>query len=109
MVTLVTLVAFEAVAGTSAMPSVARALDGLPLYGFAFGGALAGSVVGMVLAGAWCDRAGPARPAAAGVALFGLGLLAAGLAPDMWALVAGRLVQGFGGGLVNVALFVVVG
>jgi MFS family permease len=109
MVTLVTLVAFEAVAVTSAMPSVARALDGLPLYGLAFGGALASSVVGMVLAGSWCDRAGPARPAAAGVVLFCAGLLAAGLAPDMWALVGGRLVQGLGGGLVNVALFVVVG
>ncbi|MEV6926442.1 MFS transporter [Dactylosporangium sp. NPDC051485] len=109
MVTLVTLVAFEAVAITSAMPTVARALDGLALYGFAFGGALATGIVGMVLAGAWCDRAGPAGPVAAGVALFGAGLLLAGLAPAMWVLVAGRLVQGFGGGLVNVALFVVVG
>ncbi|MER7007759.1 MFS transporter [Dactylosporangium sp. NPDC000555] len=113
MVTLVTLVAFEAVAVTAAMPSVARALDAhgdaLALYGFAFGGALATSVVGMVLAGAWSDRAGPGRPAAAGVALFCAGLLIAGMAPNMWALVAGRLVQGFGGGLVNVALFVVVG
>jgi MFS family permease len=43
------------------------------------------------------------------VVLFCAGLLAAGLAPDMWALVGGRLVQGLGGGLVNVALFVVVG
>lgn len=109
LVTLVTLVAFEAVAVTAAMPSVARALYGLSLYGFAFGGALATSVVGMVLAGSWCDRAGPARPAAVGVALFAAGLLLAGLAPSMWVLVLGRLVQGFGGGLVNVALFVVVG
>jgi len=109
MVTLVTLVAFEAVAVTAAMPAVARALDGLALYGFAFGGALATSLVGMVLAGAWCDRAGPARPTAAGVFLFCAGLLVAGLAPHMWVLVAGRLLQGFGGGLVNVALFVVIG
>ncbi|GAA3304945.1 MFS transporter [Dactylosporangium vinaceum] len=109
MVTLVTLIAFEAVAVTSAMPSVARALGGLALYGFAFGGALATSVVGTVLGGSWCDRAGPARPTAVGVALFCLGLLVAGLAPQMWVLVLGRLVQGFGGGLVNVALFVIIG
>ncbi|MFI5906928.1 MFS transporter [Dactylosporangium sp. NPDC051541] len=109
MVTLVTLIAFEAVAVTSAMPTVARALDGLPLYGFAFGGALATSVVGTVLGGSWCDRAGPARPTAVGVGLFCLGLLGAGLAPQMWVLVLGRLVQGFGGGLVNVALFVIIG
>jgi MFS family permease len=109
MVILVTLVAFEAVAVTAAMPAVAGSLSGLSLYGLAFGGAFAASVVGMVLAGAWCDRAGPARPTVAGVALFCAGLLLAGLAPHMWVLVAGRLVQGFGGGLVGVALYVVVG
>ncbi|MGI5244997.1 MFS transporter [Dactylosporangium sp. CA-139066] len=109
MVTLVTLVAFEAVAVTAAMPAVARALDGVALYGFAFGGALATSVVGMVLGGSWSDRSGPARPTFVGVVLFCLGLVVAGLAPYMWVLVLGRLVQGFGGGLVNVALFVVVG
>jgi MFS family permease len=109
MVTLVTFIAFEAVAVTAAMPTVARSLDGIALYGFAFGGPLATSVVAMVLAGTWSDRRGPAHPTAAGVALFCLGLLVAGLAPDMWVLVAGRLVQGFGGGLVTVALYVVVG
>jgi MFS family permease len=109
MVTLVTLIAFEAVAVTSAMPAVAQALDGLALYGFAFGAALAAGVVGTVLGGTWCDRAGPAVPTVAGVALFCAGLLMAGLAPHMWVLVAGRLVQGFGGGLVNVALLVTVG
>jgi MFS family permease len=109
MVTLVTLVAFEAVAVTAAMPTVARALNGLALYAFAFGGPLATSVVAMVLAGTWSDRSGPARPTAYGVALFCLGLLIAGLAENMWMLVFGRLVQGFGGGLVTVALYVVVG
>ncbi|GGM89402.1 MFS transporter [Dactylosporangium sucinum] len=109
MVSLVTFAAFEAVAVTAAMPTVARALDGLALYGFTFGGPLATSVVAMVLAGGWSDRAGPARPTLVGVALFCLGLLVAGLAPDMWALVAGRLVQGFGGGLFTVAAYVVVG
>lgn len=109
MITLVTLVAFEAVAVTTAMPTVARALDGLTLYALAFGGALAASVVGMVVAGAWGDARGPAGPTWAGVALFIAGLFVAGTAPDMWVLVGGRAVQGFGGGLVVVALYVVVG
>ena len=109
MITLVTLVAFEAVAVTTAMPTVARALDGLTLYALAFGGALAASVVGMVVAGAWGDARGPAGPTWAGVALFIAGLFIAGTAPDMWVLVGGRAVQGFGGGLVVVALYVVVG
>src|SRR5688572_14525612 len=109
MITLVTLVAFEAVAVTTAMPTVARALDGLTLYALAFGGALAASVVGMVVAGAWADARGPAGPTWAGVGLFSAGLFIAGTAPDMWVLVGGRVVQGFGGGLVVVALYVVVG
>jgi MFS family permease len=109
MITLVTLVAFEAVAVTTAMPTVTRALDGLTLYALAFGGALAASVVGMVVAGAWGDARGPAGPTWAGVGLFTAGLLVAGAAPDMWVLVGGRVVQGFGGGLVVVALYVVVG
>jgi MFS family permease len=109
MITLVTLVAFEAVAVTTAMPTVARALDGLALYALAFGGALAASVVGMVVAGAWGDARGPAGPTWAGVGLFVAGLAIAGTAPDMWVLVGGRVVQGLGGGLVVVALYVVVG
>ncbi|MET7423967.1 MFS transporter [Dactylosporangium sp. NPDC005555] len=109
MVTLVTFVAFEAVAVTAAMPTVAQALDGLAFYGFAFGGPFATGIVATVAAGTWCDRRGPARPILAGVLLFCLGLLGAGLAQDIWTLIAGRLVQGFGGGLITVALYVVIG
>jgi MFS family permease len=109
MITLVTLIAFEAVAVTTAMPSVATALDGLPLYALAFGGTLAASVVGVVVAGAWGDARGPVGPTWVGTGLFAAGLLIAGVAPDMWVLVGGRVVQGFGSGLVVVALYVVVG
>lgn len=108
-VALVALVAFEALAVTTAMPTVARALDGLPLYALAFGGTLAASVVGMVAAGRWADARGPAAPLRQGIAWFALGLILAGLAPSMIALIAGRVVQGFGGGLISVALYVVVG
>jgi MFS family permease len=109
MVTLVSLVAFEAVAVTTAMPTVTKALNGLALYGLAFGGALAAGVVGMVVSGGWSDAKGPAAPMWAGMGAFGAGLVVAGLAPTMGALVAGRIAQGFGGGLVAVALYVVVG
>lgn len=108
-VALVALVAFEALAITTAMPTVAHALNGLPLYALAFGGTLAASVVGMVAAGRWADARGPAAPLRHGIAWFALGLIAAGLAPSMWMLIAGRVVQGFGGGLISVALYVVVG
>ncbi|MDX1549190.1 MAG: MFS transporter [Lysobacter spongiicola] len=108
-VSLVALYAFESLAVTTAMPTVAAALDGLSLYAMAFAGTLASSVVGMVAAGRWADRSGPRVPLAHGVAWFAFGLVVAGLAPAMWVLLLGRVVQGFGGGLMSVALYVVVG
>ena len=109
MVALITLIAFESLAVATAMPTVAQALDGLPLYALAFGGPLASSVVAMVVSGTWSDLKGPTRPLWYGTAWFLLGLIVAGVAPTMEVLVAGRIIQGFGGGLVTVALYVVVG
>ncbi|MBO3096159.1 MFS transporter [Cellulomonas dongxiuzhuiae] len=108
MFALVVLVAFESFAVTTVMPQVADVLDGRTLYAFAFAGPLATGVVGMVVAGAWSDRRGPAAPFAAGVVLFVVGLLVAGSATHMGVLVAGRLAQGLGGGVVNVTLLVAV-
>jgi MFS family permease len=108
MCLLVTLAAFEALAVTTIMPAVSRDLDGAALYAFAFAGPLAVGVVGMVLAGAWCDRGNPRTALYASVALFAAGLALAGSAPTMPLLVTGRLVHGFGGGAVTVALYVIV-
>ncbi|WFE58829.1 MFS transporter [Micromonospora sp. WMMD712] len=109
VVALVSLLAFEALAVGTAMPTVARSLDGLSLYGLAFGGAFASGVVGMVVSGVWCDARGPRAPVWHGVAWFVAGLLIAGTTSTMGVLVAGRMVQGFGSGLLSVALYVVVG
>ncbi|MCW4453526.1 MFS transporter [Flavobacterium sp. MXW15] len=108
MVALVSLIAFEALAVATAMPTVARELDGLRLYAFAFGGTLATSVIGMTLAGRWSDARGPAQPLWTGLACFVAGLLLAGLAPDMPTLIGGRLLQGLGAGTLFVTLYVVV-
>ncbi|WP_233507455.1 MFS transporter [Spongiactinospora gelatinilytica] len=108
LVAMVSLVAFEYMAVAIAMPVVARELGGLELYGLAFSGAMAAGVVGTVLGGRWADLRGPAAPLWTGAVAFGGGLLLAGLAPAMEVLIAGRLVQGFGGALVNVSLYVVV-
>jgi MFS family permease len=109
MLALVMLAAFEAIAVTAAMPTVALALDGLGLYGLAFGGTMAAGIVGMTIAGGWADAKGPAAPIWTGIAAFVTGLALAGLAPDMWTLITGRIVQGLGGGMFSVALYVVVG
>jgi MFS family permease len=108
LVAMVSLVAFEYVAVAIAMPVVADDLGGIELYGLAFSGAMAAGVVGTVLGGRWADLRGPLAPLWTGVAAFVAGLTLAGTAPSMEVLIAGRLVQGFGGALVNVALYVVV-
>ncbi|MFE3452315.1 MFS transporter [Nonomuraea sp. NPDC059194] len=108
LVALVSLVAFEYIAVAIAMPVVARDLGGLHLYGLAFSGAMAAAVVGTVLGGRWADLKGPNAPLWTGTVGFIGGLLLAGSATTMEMLIAGRLVQGFGGALVSVALYVVV-
>ncbi|MEU2055089.1 MFS transporter [Streptomyces bungoensis] len=109
IVSVVLLIAFEATAVGTAMPVAARELDGLALYAFAFSGYFTTSLFGMVLAGQWSDRRGPLGALTTGIAAFAAGLVVAGTAQVMWVFILGRAVQGFGGGLVIVALYVVVG
>ncbi|MGW6574830.1 MFS transporter [Streptomyces sp. NPDC054945] len=108
IISVVFLIAFEATAVGTAMPVAARELDGIGLYAFAFSAYFTTSLFGMVLAGQWADRQGPLRPLTVGIAAFASGLVIAGTAGVMGVFVLGRAVQGFGGGLVIVALYVVV-
>ncbi|MEV5435856.1 MFS transporter [Streptomyces sp. NPDC052682] len=109
IVSVVLLIAFEATAVGTAMPVAARELDGVSLYAFAFSGYFTTSLFGMVLAGQWSDRRGPLGALTTGIASFAAGLLLSGTAGTMWLFILGRAVQGLGGGLVIVALYVVVG
>jgi MFS family permease len=109
MFALIASVAFEALAVTTVMPTVAKALDGHSLYALAFAAPLASGVFGMVVSGVWSDRRGAAAPLQASLALFSLGLLVCGTAPTMEILVVGRVLQGLGGGALTVCLYVLVG
>ena len=109
LVLTITFMAAEALAVVTIMPQVARSLGGLHLYGWVFSAFLLGSMVGIVAAGREADRFGPARPYVAGVALFGGGLVVAGLAPTMAVLVVGRTLQGFGAGAVPAVAYVTIG
>lgn len=109
IVSVVLLIAFEATAVGTAMPVAADRLDGVSLYAFAFSAYFTTSLLGMVAAGQWCDRSGPLASLAAGIGSFAVGLLLSGTAAQMWVFVLGRAVQGVGGGLVIVALYVTVG
>jgi MFS family permease len=106
---IIFLTAYESLALTTVMPTISSALDGEQLYALSFAAPLAAGLVGMVAAGQWCDRAGPAGSLVAATVGFGLGLVVCALAPTMEAFVAGRLLQGLGGGASIVALYVLVG
>lgn len=106
--TMVGVQAFEAVAVSTAMPTVASALDGLDQYALAFAIPAATAIIGMVCAGVWSDRRGPVGPLVAGWLLFVAGLLVSGTAISMPVLITGRALQGLGTGLTSVAIYVVV-
>lgn len=105
---LITLIAFEAMAVSAALPTAARELHGLAAYGWAFTGFLVANIVAMVWAGQLSDRHGPRVPLVAGLVCFAAGLVLAGTATTMAQLVAGRVVQG-GSGLIITAVYVVIG
>jgi MFS family permease len=109
LLALVTIIAFEAMAISTAMPAVARDLNAVRSYGLAFSFMLTAEMLGIVLAGVWADRRGPLPSLFAGQLLMAAGSAMAGLAPTFTVLLAGRLVAGLGAGLIVVALYVVIG
>lgn len=108
LVLLVTLVAFEGLAVATALPVVRRDLGGIELYGLVFSVYMLTNLVGIVFAGQQADRSSPAGAFAAGLVLFGIGLVISGAAPSMAVLVAGRAVQGFGGGCISTVAYVTI-
>ena len=106
---LVTLIAFEAMAVSTALPTAARSLHGLGAFGWAFTGFLVANVVGMVASGQLSDTRGPRLPLVAGLLAFLAGLALSGTATTMVQLVGGRVVQGLGGGLIVTAIYVIAG
>ncbi len=102
-------VGFEALAVATVLPAVVDDLGGLHLYGWAFSGFLLTQLVGVVIAGLMADSRGPALPFALSVLLFAGGLVVGGLAPSMPILIAGRALQGFGGGAITALAYVAIG
>ncbi len=108
LVLTITLVAFESLAVATVMPVVSDDLGGLGLYGWVFSGFFLGSLVGIVLAGRAADRRGTRLPFAVGLALFAAGLVVGGAAQSMPMLVAGRIAQGAGAGVIPAVAYATV-
>ncbi|GDY31878.1 MFS transporter [Gandjariella thermophila] len=108
MVLVVTLAAFEAMGVGTALPTLVADLHGERLYSWPLTTFLAAEVIGTVVSGRVCDRRGPAPALVTGPSLFLVGLLVSGTATAMPALLAGRVLQGLGGGVVVVALYVMI-
>jgi MFS family permease len=100
LVLAVTLVAFESLAVTTILPTVTSDLGDLFLYGWAISAFMLASLVGIAVSGSLVDRVGMSIPMLGGVLLFAIGLMVGGIAPTMPLLVAGRVLQGIGGGVV---------
>jgi MFS family permease len=109
LVALITVIAFEGMAVSTAMPAAARELDAVRSYGLAFSVMLTTQLLGIVAAGVWCDRAGPLPSLYAGQVLFAAGCGLCGAAHGFGPFLTGRGVAGLGAGLIIVAGYVVIG
>lgn len=101
-------IAFESFSVLTIMPATANELGGLDFYPWVFTAFVVAMLFAMVLAGRMADRGGVPRPLGTGVSALILGLIAAGFSPSMMWLVAARAIQGFGSGLVDVVLLVLI-
>lgn len=106
--TAVVAVAFEAISVATAMPAAARELDGLDLYAWAFSVFLIGQLFATVAGGRLCDAMGAGRPMTGGIVVFAIGLVVAATAASMELLILGRFLQGLGGGVVAVSMYVII-
>ena len=108
-VLLITLVAFEELAATTIMPTVVASFDAAAWYPVASGAALATQLSATVVAGALADWKGPRLVLFGGMVLFAVGLVISAVAPTIIIFVVGRALQGLGGGLLVVPLYVLIG
>jgi MFS family permease len=109
LILTVAAVAFETLAVATILPAVVADLGGLSLYGWVFSAFLLTQLIGIVVAGLLADERGPEIPFVLGILLFAAGLLIGGLTPSMPVLIAGRALQGLGGGAISAVAYVGIG
>jgi MFS family permease len=90
------------------LPSVVDNLGGARLMSWTSSAFLASSIVAATCTGWLASILGARTVFSTGAVIFGLGALTCALAPTMEQVVAGRFVQGFGGGLLIAMAYVLV-
>lgn len=90
------------------LPSVVDNLGGAALMSWTSSAFLASSIVAATCTGYLTAILGARTVFCTGALIFGLGALTCALAPSMAQVVAGRFVQGFGGGLLTAMAYVLV-
>lgn len=105
----VTLIAFEATAVITVMPTITEEFHGDSLYGAAFASFMLANLVSIVVSAEQADRRGPAASFLLGVTGFSAGLVVAGLATSMPLLILGRVLQGAGAGGLAATAYVAIG
>jgi MFS family permease len=93
---------------TTVMPSIATEVGGIDMLAWPASAFLASSIVAASCAGLLTRVTGVRAAYIAGVSTFGLGAVLCSLAPTMGWIVAGRFIQGFGGGLEVAVAYVVI-
>ncbi|MBN8987573.1 MAG: MFS transporter [Rhizobiales bacterium] len=93
---------------TTVLPSIVGELGGVAMLSWPTAAFLASSIVATSCAGLLAGAVGARTTYCLGVTIFGLGALLCSMATTMGWIVAGRLVQGFGGGLEAAAAYVAI-
>lgn len=101
----VVLVAFDSTIVTTTLPRVAQALNGMALYAWVGTGYLLATAASILVFGRLGDLYGRKVLMLASVAIVALGSILCGLAQDMVQLIAFRVFQGIGGGMMIATAF----
>ncbi|SFJ65000.1 MFS transporter [Methylobacterium brachiatum] len=104
----VTLHAVNMYVVTTVMPSVVAEIGGLDFYAWATTLFVLASILAAALTARLLRGFGPRGAYAIAAALFAAGTLIASLAPDITVLLAGRAIQGLGGGFLYALAYAVI-
>jgi len=90
------------------MPSVVDEIGGLELFAWSTTLFIVASIIASIFAAIRPFGLGPRQNYIIAALAFGIGSLVCGLAPVMWILLVGRVVQGFGAGLLGALTYAMI-